>query len=203
MAARRKQMKRRVEGWKAKSWYNVYAPDSFNKAYIGNTISADPEIVRGRVILTTLGEITNDYSKQHIKMRFKVQNVAGDAGYTEFVGHEITKDYMRGLVKRRSSRIDTLLLLTTKDGRKVRPTITTLTINRANISQAHAIRSSIAEFMKKKAAETEFETFVKEMVMGDVARDVFKAVKTIYPVRRVEIIKSKVEEGRATPRVAA
>ncbi|HDR73142.1 MAG TPA: 30S ribosomal protein S3ae [Methanoculleus sp.] len=203
MAARRKQMKRRVEGWKAKSWYNVYAPDSFDRTYIGYTISGDPETVRGRVLQTTLGEITNDYGKQHIKMRFKVQNVAGDAGYTEFVGHEITKDYMRGLVKRRSSRIDTLVLLTTKDGRKVRPTVTTLTINRANISQAHAIRAAIAEFMKKKAAETEFERFVKEMVMGDVARDIFKEVKTIYPVRRVEIIKSKIEEGPRTPRVAA
>ncbi|MDG6257469.1 MAG: 30S ribosomal protein S3ae [Methanomicrobiaceae archaeon] len=196
-------MKRRVEGWKAKSWYNVYAPDSFDRAYIGNTISGDPETVRGRVIQTTLGEITNDYGKQHIKMRFKVQDVAGDAGYTEFVGHEITKDYMRGLVKRRSSRIDTLILLTTKDGRKVRPTVTTLTINRADVSQAHAIRAAIAEFMKKKAAETEFETFVKEMVIGDIARDIFKEIKIIYPVRRVEIIKSKVEEGARTPRVAA
>lgn len=203
MAVRRKQMKRRVEGWKAKSWYNVYAPDSFDRAYIGNTISGDPETVRGRVIQTTLGEITNDYGKQHIKMRFKVQDVAGDAGYTEFVGHEITKDYMRGLVKRRSSRIDTLILLTTKDGRKVRPTVTTLTINRADVSQAHAIRAAIAEFMKKKAAETEFETFVKEMVIGDIARDIFKEIKIIYPVRRVEIIKSKVEEGARTPRVAA
>ena len=201
--ARRKQMKRRVEGWKSKSWYTIHAPDSFEKVSIGDTISNTPETVVGRVMQTTLGELTNDFSKQHVKMRFKVKNVAGDAGYTEFVGHEVTKDYMRGLVKRRASRIDSINLFTTKDGRKIRITTSCFTLSRANISQADAIRSTITELMEKKAAETDFEPFVKDVVMGEVARDIFKVVKTIYPTRRVEIIKSKVEEGKTVGPIAA
>jgi small subunit ribosomal protein S3Ae len=192
--ARRKQMKRRVEGWKSKSWYKVYTPEAFDKIFIGDTISGDSENLTGRVMQTTLGEMINDYSKQHTKMRFKIANVAGDAAYTEFIGHEVTKDYMRALVKRRTSRIDSLILVTTKDGKKVRLTITCLTLSRANLGQAHSIRATISEQIMAKAAATEFETLMKEIVLGDVARDLFKAVKTIYPVRRVEIIKSKLEE---------
>jgi small subunit ribosomal protein S3Ae len=199
--ARRKQIGRRVEGWKAKSWYKVYAPENFEKANIGETVSADPEKLVGRVMQTTLGEMTNDYSKQHIKMRFKINNVAGDACYTEFVGHLVTRDYLRALVKRRTSRIDCPVLVTTKDGKKVRLTITCFTLSRTNVSQAHSIRKTISEHIAAQAKESGFDTLIKEAVMGDVSRELFKVVKDIYPVRRVETIKSKVEEAAVIARL--
>ena len=194
MAKRKKQVGRRVEGWKAKNWYKVYAPEYFERAYLGETIAADPEKVNGRVMRTTLGEITQDYSKQNTKMSFKVVNVAGDAAYTEFVGHEVTKDYLRAMVKRRTSRIDSLVLLTTKEGRKIRVTATCFTISRADISQAKAIRKTITEYLIAKSRSQTYDQFVREMVLGDLSREVFKVVKKIYPTRRVEVIKSKGEE---------
>ena len=120
--AKKKQAGRRVEGWKAKSWFKVYTPDNLGKAYIGDTIANDTENVKGRIMQATLGEITNDYAKQHIKMSFKISEVTGDAAYTEFVGHEVTRDYLRSLVKRRSSRIDCHAQITTKDNKLVRLT---------------------------------------------------------------------------------
>lgn len=191
--AKRKQVGKRVEGWKAKSWYKVYGPEAFGKTYIGDTISADPSTVMGRVMQTTLGEISQDYAKQHIKMRFRVNNVAGDAAYTEFVGHEITRDYMRGLVKRKTSRIDTAILVPTKDGKKVRLTITCFTINRANFSQVHEIRAVTMKSVLEQAAQASFDEFSKAVVSGETAKEVFKLIKPIFPVRRVEIIKSKLE----------
>ncbi|NYT05795.1 MAG: 30S ribosomal protein S3ae [Methanomicrobiales archaeon] len=201
--ARRKQIGRRVEGWKAKSWYKVYAPDSFEKTYIGDTISGNPENVMGRVMQTTLGEMTQDYSKQSIKMRFRINNVAGDAAYTEFVGHEVTRDYLRALVKRRTSRIDSIVLATTNDGKKVRLTITCLTLSRANISQVHAIRKLITDQLVQTASKMDFESFVKEIVSGDAARELFKNIKLIYPVRRVDIIKSRLEEAAVLTPITA
>ncbi|MFA5269734.1 MAG: 30S ribosomal protein S3ae, partial [Methanoregula sp.] len=46
--AKKKQVGRRVEGWKAKSWFKVYVPDNLGKAYIGDTIANDAESVKGR-----------------------------------------------------------------------------------------------------------------------------------------------------------
>ena len=204
MAKRKKQVGRRVEGWKAKNWYKVYAPEYFDRAYLGETIAADPEKVYGRVMRTTLGEMTSDYSKQNTKMAFRVVSVAGDAAYTEFVGHEVTKDYLRAMVKRRTSRIDSLVLLTTKDGRKIRVTATCFTISRAEISQAKAIRQTITEYLVAKAKSLSYDQFVREMVLGDISREVFKIVKKIYPTRRVEVIKSKGEvSATGTPAPAA
>ena len=195
--AKRKQIGRRVEGWKAKNWFKVYSPEVFDKVYLGDTIANEPEKVYGRVMQTTLGEMTQDYSKQNIKMRFKITEVAGDAAYTDFAGHEVTKDYLRAMVKRRTSRIDSIVLATTSDGKKIRVTATCFTINRADASQQHAIRKEITNYILNKAKEQTFYQFVKDMVMGEISRDIFKSIKLIHPTRRVEVIKSKVIEAAA------
>jgi small subunit ribosomal protein S3Ae len=192
--AKKKQVGRRVEGWKAKSWFKVHVPDNLGKAYIGDTIANDAESVVGRIMTATLGEITNDYAKQHMKMSFKIANVTGDSAYTEFVGHEVTRDYLRSLVKRRSSRIDCIVPVTTKDGKKVRLTICCYTFARANISQEHAIRNAIMQAVAVQAQAWDLNTLLSGIVSGEISRDLFKAVKTIYPTRRVEIIKSRVEQ---------
>lgn len=191
--AKKKQVGRRVEGWKAKSWFKVYVPDNLGKTYIGDTISSDAATVVGRVMTSTLGEITNDYAKQYMKMSFKINSVTGDAAYTEFVGHEVTRDYLRSLVKRRSSRIDTWVPIVTKDGKKVRLTICTYTFARANLSQEHAIRAAIMQAVLAQSAAWDLTTLVNGIVSGEISRDLFKTVKTIYPTRRVEVVKSKVE----------
>jgi small subunit ribosomal protein S3Ae len=191
--AKKKQVGRRVEGWKAKSWFKVHVPDNLGKAYIGDTIANDAESVVGRIMTATLGEIVNDYAKQHVKMSFKIANVTGDAAYTEFVGHEVTRDYLRSLVKRRSSRVDTIVPVTTKDNKKVRLTICTYTFARANLSQEHAIRNAIVQAVAVQAQAWDLNTLLNGLVSGEISRDLFKAVKTIYPTRRVEVIKSRVE----------
>ncbi|MGA2120426.1 MAG: 30S ribosomal protein S3ae [Methanoregula sp.] len=195
--AKKKQVGRRVEGWKAKSWFKVHVPDNLGKTYIGDTIANDAESVVGRVMTATLGEITNDYAKQYMKMNFKITTVTGDSAYTEFVGHEVTRDYLRSLVKRRSSRIDTIVPVVTKDGKKVRLTVCTYTFARANISQEHAIRNAIMQAIAAQSSAWDLTTLLNGIVSGEISRDLFKAVKTIYPTRRVEVIKSKVEQVAA------
>ena len=189
----KKQVGRRVEGWKAKGWFKVHVPENLGKAYIGDTIANDPESVIGRIMQATLGEITNDYAKQHIKMLFKISSVTGDAAYTEFVGHEVTRDYLRGLIKRRSTRVDCLVPIVTKDQKKVRLTISCYTLARANVGQIHAIRNAITANVQAQAAAWDLNTLVTVIVNGEISRDLFKVVKLLYPVRRIEVVKSKVE----------
>jgi len=194
--AKKKQSGRRVEGWKAKSWYKVFAPEVLGKTYIGDTIANDPESVVGRILQTTLGEIINDYARQNVKMKFKIANVAGDSAYTEFVGHEITRDYLRSMIKRRTSRIDCHVPVTTKDGKRVDLTVTCFTLTRANLSQAHEIRSIISSMISKLGSEADMNGIISGIVNGDFSREVFKAVKPVFPVRRVEVIKSKLTTAK-------
>ena len=116
--ARRSQ--RKAESRKAKQWYKVVSPEMFGRVPFGETVANDPERVVGRIIETTLGDLTNNFSKQNTKLKFRVDRVAGDSAYTKFLGHEMTTDYVRSLVKRRTSRIDSIVDVTTTDGYQVR-----------------------------------------------------------------------------------
>jgi len=100
------------------------------------------------------------------------------------------------MVKRRTSRIDCHIPIVTKDGKKVALTVTCFTLNRANLSQVHAIRGTITEKVKGIATQIDLETLLNGIVNGEISKELFKDVKTIFPVRRVEIIKSKVEAAR-------
>lgn len=191
--ARKKQVGRRVEGWKAKSWYKVYTPENLGKAYLGDTIANDAESVVGRVMQTTLGEILNDYSRQNVKMKFRIAEVAGDSAYTEFIGHELTRDYLRSLVKRRTSRIDSHIPITTKDGKKVELTVVCYTLSRANLSQVHSIRGIITRKVLAQATEGDLAALINGITTGEISKELFKELKLVFPIRRVEVIKSKVE----------
>jgi small subunit ribosomal protein S3Ae len=47
------------------------------------------------------------------------------------------------------------------------------------------------------AKEGDFNALLNGIITGEISKEVFKAVKPLFPVRRVEIIKSKVGAVRA------
>ena len=188
----------KTEGWKAKSWYNLVAPEMFGKANIGETVADVPEKLIGRVIEITLGELTNDLSKQNIKLILKVDSVGGDSAYTKFTGHQLTQDYLRSLIKRSTSNIETNVSVKTKDGYTVRVKPSCYTIKRARANQVKAIRSIMNNVITSRAREMDMEQFVQEIVTGKLSASIYHDVKPIYPLRRVEVRKTQIEAEPGT-----
>ncbi|TRZ89014.1 MAG: 30S ribosomal protein S3ae [Methanosarcinales archaeon] len=188
----------KTEGWKAKSWYNLVAPEMFGKANIGETVADVPEKLIGRVIEITLGELTNDLSKQNIKLILKVDSVGGDSAYTKFTGHQLTQDYLRSLIKRSTSNIEANVSVLTKDGYTVRVKPSCYTIKRARANQVKAIRSIMNSVITSRAREMDMEQFVQEIVTGKLSASIYHDVKPIYPLRRVEVRKTEIEAEPGT-----
>jgi len=193
--ARRIKRKSESRKTKSKEWYKVVGPEMFGKSQVGETLASDPNNLMGRVIETTLGELTNNFSKQNIKLKFKVDQVSGDSAYTRFVGHELTTDYIRSLVKRRTSRIDTIVDVTTNDGYKVRVKPSCFTVKRAKTTQVKSIRDIATHLVQERAKNMDLSQFVQEVVLGRISLDIYKTAKAIYPLRRVEIRKTEVIGG--------
>jgi small subunit ribosomal protein S3Ae len=164
----------------------------FGRTPVGETISNDPNRIVGRVIETTLGELTNNFSKQNTKLKFRVDRVAGDSAYTKFVGHEMTTDYIRSLVKRRTSRIDSIVDVTTVDGYQVRVKPSCFTVKRARANQVKTIRELSKQVVLAKAVGLDLNQLVQEVVMGKLSLDIYKEAKAIYPLRRVEVRKTQI-----------
>lgn len=198
-----RKVQRKLDKWKNKTWYNIETPEFIGRTVIGTTTTDDSEKLVGRTIETTVGDITNDFSKQNIKLRLAIDNVTGDTASTAFIGHEITTDYLRSIVKRQTSRIDNNLEVTTKDGCKLRIKPIAFTVKRARSSQIRAIREIMGKIVLERAAELDFEHIVEEIVTGKLAANIYRNTKTIYPIRRVEIRKTEVLPVKANASAAA
>jgi small subunit ribosomal protein S3Ae len=178
---------------RGKRWYTVLAPESFDRAEIGETVADEVEKVYGRTIETTLGEITNDQGANNTKLTFKITDVGSDTAYTEFVQHELTRDYLRSLVRRGASKVGaTVTILTTDDYRlQVQPVA--FTTKKADRSQEHAIRRVMLDLVEDAAEERTFDEFVASVVEGRLSSAIYGEAKTIYPLRRVEVQKLSLE----------
>ena len=190
--AKAKSRRRVRDTWKEKSWYTIKTPLMFEEKEIGETPAKDPELLIGRGVEVTMRELTGDFSKQYIKLRFEIENVAGDVANTKFTGHKTTTDYVRSMIRRGTSRIDASAIVTTKDGRKIKLQVLAVTIRRAKSSQQRYMRSVIEDLILETASEKTFDDLVKIVVNGKLASEIYHNAKKIYPLKRVEIIKSKV-----------
>lgn len=186
------------DAWKLKKWYNVISPESFGKIQIGITPADSEEKLMKRTVEITLFDITGDYSHVNTKLKFQVNSISEDNAYTVFKGHELLRDYLRSLTRRRSSKIAIILNVTTKDGAKIRVTSAVFTQYRCKTSQKQAIRNIMRDIIESKGSQLTFDEFVSSAVFsekdGSLAQEIAKAAKKICNIRKVEIIKQKVIE---------
>lgn len=177
--------------WRRKNWYEVYVPNYFGGTKLADTPAEESEKVIGRVLETTLSQITGDFSQDYLKLYFQTTQVEGDRVDTIFKGHEYLRDYLRSLVRRRSTKVDGIFSITTKDGYKLRITIVALTQRRIKTSQERNIRNIMSEIVKTKAQSLTFEQLVHEMVLGKLASDIYNEARKVAALRHVGVRKSK------------
>lgn len=177
--------------WRSKVWYTVVAPPYFGNVELGAIPADEPEKLIGRVIEATLYDITGDFSHQYLKLYFQVTQVEGKTARTMFKGHEYSRDYLRSLVRRRTTKVDGIFNVSTKDGYRFRVAVCAFTLSRIKTSQEHAIRKIMAKIVEEKSAVLTMDQFVQEMVLGKVASDIYNEARKIVPLRHVGVRKSK------------
>jgi small subunit ribosomal protein S3Ae len=176
-----------------KQWYEILAPEQFGREDLGSTPADESEKVLGRTIETTLGDLRNDASENNTKLTFRVTEVAAETAYTEFVKHELTRDYLRSLVRRGSSKVEAYVTVLTADDYRVQIQPVAFTTKSADESQEKAIRRQMIDMVEAAGSERTFDELVDSVVEGRLSSAIYNETKTIYPLRRVEIQKSTLE----------
>jgi small subunit ribosomal protein S3Ae len=190
-----KARRRRVrDTWKEKKWYTIMTPTEFGDAEIGTTPARDPDMLVKRTVESSMRELTGDFSKQYVKLYFQINNVAGDTANTKFIGHHVTTDYVRSMIRRGTSRIDTIVDINTQDGYKVNVHILAITVKRAKSSQQKFIRETMGRLVQEAVEGKTFREIVEAVISGKMASSIYHETKKIYPLKRVEIIKTQVVE---------
>ncbi len=146
----------------------------------------------------TLYDITNDFAHQYLNMYFTVADVEDKTARTIFRGHEYSRDYLRSLVRRRTTRVDGIFNVATMDGYGLSLAVSVFTLARIKTSQEQEIRAVMKRIVGEKASSLTFDQFVQELVLGKIASDVYNEAKKIAPLRHVGIRKSKLTLQPAT-----
>lgn len=190
---------RSKDKWKSKVWYDIMAPDMFNRQKVAETLADEPSKIIGRVAKVTVQDITGDFSKMHIKMSFKVNDVRGTEAHTYFIGHDMTSDYVRRMTRRRKSKIDTIVDAKTRDDFIIRIKPLAISNRRVRSSQQSAIRLTMENVIGKFTTNKNLDEVVKAIISGQLAKQAAVACKPIQPLQRVEIRKSEVLKAGFIP----
>lgn len=181
--------------WRSKHSYKVRAPGLFQHAELGETVATEPEQLIGRTLETTFPELSGiqDAGKAHVKLRFRIERLGGDGvAETRFIGHNLTSDYVRRLARRKRSKVDTSLLVTTKDGVQIIVKPVAVGEQRLQTRLRAELRHKMVEVLNEQAASHTAVEFVREMLQGELSKALAHGVKTLYPLKKIEIRSSVV-----------
>ncbi|MFQ5782990.1 MAG: 30S ribosomal protein S3ae, partial [Nitrosopumilus sp.] len=178
--------------WREKRWVTVNAPDSFNNVPIAYVPITDDENAVGRVLEVTLYDILKGDPSQHqYKIYFQINKVDGDKASTIFKRFEYSKEFLRSLVRRGSSKINFIIDIKTKDGYIFRIKVIALTHRQLNTSRKHALRLIARDVINKTVSDMTVEQFVQATCYSKINSDIMAAFKKVIRVRHVGLEKVK------------
>jgi len=178
--------------WREKRWVTVSAPDSFNNVPIAYVPITDDKNAEGRVLEVTLYDILKGDPSQHqYKIYFQIDKVNGDKATTIFKRYEYSKEFLRSLVRRGSSKISFIIDAKTKDGYIFRIKVIALTYRQLNTSRQHALRLITQDVINKTIPNMTIDQFVQATCYSKINSDIMAAFKRVIRVRHVGLEKVK------------
>mmetsp|Transcript_18042 Transcript_18042/g.20085 ORF Transcript_18042/g.20085 Transcript_18042/m.20085 type:complete len:300 (+) Transcript_18042:44-943(+) len=196
-----------------KIWYDVQAPNAFSNRHLGLTVCPKPSgqrksinDLRGRVFETSLGDLNNDEDQAFRIMQFVIEDAnmrSSGVGLclTNYHGMRLTSDKVKGLVRKKHTKIQCITDVRLMDGYTVRLFCVAYTKKRPNqrkrpvyckTGQVRLIRAKMAEIIKRECDGCTlpqlFEKFKPEIIGKEIEREAFR----IFPIQNVYIFKCKV-----------
>ncbi|MBU0762296.1 MAG: hypothetical protein KKD39_04670 [Candidatus Altiarchaeota archaeon] len=176
--------KKKAGGWKEKKIYTVLAPENFERQEIGTSIADEPGKLMGRTVNVTLGELMSDRSKNYLNMIFEIFEVKGDKAGTRFKKFYIPTGYLRSKVRKKTKKIDYKGAVVLAD-EKVQ--LRLMVLSRYKVSEIQ--RSDIKKLLKEvfdECAKDSLDNFLHKVLFGKLGTEVYKKVKVVCPIMRVE-----------------
>ena len=196
-AASRAEARKQKDKWKAKRWYTIRAPrQPWHFKVIGETLGEEDELLIGRMYEITQQEVDGDFSKMHVKLKFRVTEIVGQDAITQFAGHEVLKDHVRRQVRRYRGKVDDVIDAISDDGYYVRIKPFLITQGRVKTSQKQGMRDACREVVLQTAARNTWIDLQKQILSGELEQALEKAARKVAAVKVVMIRKSQlIQDG--------
>ena len=178
--------------WKEKKWVNVIAPDSFNNINIGYVPITDDENAKGRILEVTLWDILKGDPSQHqYKIIFQIASVTDNKAKTIFKRYEYSKEFLRSLIRKGSSKVNFVIDVQTKDNYVFRIKMVALTHRQLNTSRQRRLRLIAKDVIENTVPTMNIDGFVQATCYGKINSDIMAAAKKVIKLRHVGLEKVK------------
>lgn len=189
MARRKTRVK---DKWREKRWVKIIAPTSFGNMELRSIPITDDENAIGRVVEFTQHDLmSGDTSQHNYKIYFQISEIKDDKAHTIFKRYEYSKEFLRSLIRRGSSKINFVIDVKTKDEHMFRLKLIILTHRRLNTSRKHALRLIAKDVIEKTIPEETIDSFVQSACQSKINADVMSAAKKLVKIRHVGLEKVK------------
>ncbi len=189
---------------KKKQWFKIVSPKDFGESEIGETFLSEPEQALGKTLLVSLANLTGDYQKQNVNIKFRIVGQENGILKTAFNGYFITPSAAKKLIRKSRDKLDDSFLVKTLEGIPLRIKIVMITKSRTRGGILAALKKHTRDVMSKMVGSMNLETFAREVSMHRIQQNLSKELKRIYPlsiceIRVAELVKE--EKSKEEPKI--
>ncbi|MFH0835537.1 MAG: hypothetical protein V1834_00040 [Candidatus Micrarchaeota archaeon] len=186
--------KKMIDSWKSKTWYSLVSPKFLGERQIAEIPASDDSALMNRIIIFPLKDITRDISHMYATVKLRVYEIKGKNAFTKFIGHEISREYLSTLVRRRRDTMEVVFNVKSKDEVEFRVKALVITNSPCSERQKKALHKALVDEVTALVAKTEFGEFIQALLYNKVSAELAGKLKKIAPLRRVEIRKTQLKE---------
>ena len=185
---------------KKKTWYKIQAPTLFASRHIGETYLANAQSAIGRVMTINLKDLTDSFRDQSMYVTLKLENIKDQQFTTSIIGYSVIPSFIKRMARKRTSRLDDVFTVTTKEGKKVLIKAIAIAMFKSNRSVGTTLRLKMQEIITQTAQKLTFEAFASEIITGKVKMSLKRELKKVYPVKEAIVREFKlVQNKKGTP----
>lgn len=176
----------------ARIWLDVVAPEYLGGKSIGNIVVSSKDEAMGKKVTVLQSDLTEDPAHSFTRIITKVVDVSGNKAQTAYGGHEISRDYLRSVLRKGSSRVGQVIAAETKDGYKLRVTVTAISRHRVSTNKKTFLSNKMSELIRQRCSSLKLSQFVQEILSGKTESDLFNFAKRHMMVKFTGVTKVKV-----------
>ena len=175
-----------------KTWVDVVTPDYLGGKEVGSIMVSSNEDAIGKKLLLLQSDLTEDPAHSFTKITIKVTDVSGSKARTTYWGHEISRDYLRSVLRKGSSKVGQIVDAETKDGFKLRMTVSAISRHKVSKNKKTFLSNEMADIVKQRCSSLMLSQLVQEILSGKTESDLFNFAKKHMLVKFTGVIKVKV-----------
>jgi len=175
-----------------KTWVDVVTPDYLGGKEVGSMLVSSNEEAIGKKLVLLQSDLTEDPAHSFTKITIKVTDVSGSKARTTYWGHEVSRDYLRSVLRKGSSRIGQIVDADTKDGFKLRIAVLAISRHKVSKNKKTFLSNQMADLIRQRCSSLKLSQLIQEILSGKTESDLFNFAKKHMLVKFTGVIKIKV-----------